>query len=102
LNSVQRIQNFFLLLGGWECLRAAVANGADAVYFGPPRFNARIRADNFTEEELPEVIAFCYHHGHFDYAGLKKGDRIWKIDDPELGKRLRQSYAGRIESHHQL
>ena len=27
--------------GNWDCVRAAVANGADAVYFGLPRFNAR-------------------------------------------------------------
>ena len=38
--------------GDWDCVRAAVANGADAVYFGLPRFNARLRAHNFTEEEL--------------------------------------------------
>ena len=29
--------------GCWESLRAAVANGADAVYFGVDRFNARLR-----------------------------------------------------------
>ena len=49
--------------GNWECVRAAVANGADAVYFGLPRFNARLRADNFSEEELPEVVAFCHRYG---------------------------------------
>src|SRR4051794_7961307 len=49
--------------GNWECLRAAVANGADAVFFGLPRFNARLRADNFTEEQLPEVVDFCHRHG---------------------------------------
>ena len=43
--------------GNWDCVRAAVANGADAVYFGLPRFNARLRADNFTEAELPEIVA---------------------------------------------
>src|SRR6185369_10865796 len=42
---------------------AAVANGADAVYFGLPRFNARLRAENFSEAELPEVVAFCHRHG---------------------------------------
>jgi putative protease len=42
--------------GDWECLRAAVANGANAVYFGLPKFNARLRAHNFTLEELPEVM----------------------------------------------
>jgi putative protease len=56
--------------GGWECLKAAVANGADAVFFGLPRFNARIRADNFTEDELPEVIAFCHRHGVKAYVTL--------------------------------
>lgn len=49
--------------GNWDCVRAAVANGADAVYFGLPRFNARLRADNMTEEELPEVVQFCHRHG---------------------------------------
>ncbi len=49
--------------GDWDCIRAAVANGADAVYFGLPRFNARLRAENFTEAELPEVVAFCHRHG---------------------------------------
>lgn len=48
--------------GDWDCLRAAVANGADAVYFGLTNFNARHRAANFTPEELPEVLA--YLHGH--------------------------------------
>ena len=49
--------------GDWDCLRAAVANGADAVYFGMPRFNARMRADNFRNEELPAVVAFLHSHG---------------------------------------
>ncbi len=44
--------------GNWECLRAAVANGANAVYFGLERFNARMRADNFRTETLPEVMAY--------------------------------------------
>ena len=56
--------------GNWDCLRAAVANGADAVYFGLPRFNARLRADNFTQEELPEVVRFCHRHGVKAYVAL--------------------------------
>src|SRR5215469_1355252 len=46
--------------GDWECLRAAVANGANAVYFGLPKFNARLRAHNFTLEELPEVMEYLH------------------------------------------
>lgn len=49
--------------GDWECLRAAVSNGADAVYFGLPQFNARLRAENFTREDLPEVMNFLHAHG---------------------------------------
>jgi putative protease len=56
--------------GGWDCLKAAVANGADAVFFGLPRFNARLRADNFTEEELPEVVAFAHRHGVKAYVTM--------------------------------
>jgi putative protease len=49
--------------GNWECLRAAVANGADAIYFGLDRFNARLRADNFREEELPEIMGYLHRYG---------------------------------------
>jgi U32 family peptidase len=46
--------------GDWECLRAAVANGANAVYFGLPKFNARLRAHNFSLEELPSVMEYLH------------------------------------------
>ena len=49
--------------GNWECPRAAVANGADAIFFGMPRFNARMRADNFTEEDLPRLMEYLHGHG---------------------------------------
>ncbi|HEY5893027.1 MAG TPA: U32 family peptidase [Chthoniobacterales bacterium] len=49
--------------GNWDCLRAAVANGADAVYCGLPRFNARLRADNFRDDEIAEVVQFAHRHG---------------------------------------
>ena len=49
--------------GNWDCARAAIAAGADAIYFGLPAFNARLRADNFTQEDLPELMAFLHKHG---------------------------------------
>jgi putative protease len=49
--------------GNWECLRAAVANRADAIYFGLERFNARLRADNFHAEELPEIMGYLHRYG---------------------------------------
>ncbi len=48
--------------GNWECMRAAVANGANAIYFGVERFNARMRADNFRTETLPEVMEYLHRH----------------------------------------
>jgi putative protease len=41
-------------------MRAAVANGADAVYFGLSNFNARARAANFSPDELPDVMRFLH------------------------------------------
>lgn len=48
--------------GNWDCARAAVAAGADAIYFGLPKFNARLRADNFSEADLPELMAYLHKH----------------------------------------
>lgn len=56
--------------GDWDALRAAVANGADAVYFGLPRFNARHRAANFTPEDLPRVIDFLHAHNVRGYVAF--------------------------------
>lgn len=49
--------------GNWDCARAAVAAGADAIYFGLPAFNARLRADNFSAEDLPELMVYLHKHG---------------------------------------
>src|SRR4029077_20637098 len=57
--------------GDEDCLRAAVANGADAVYFGLCRgFNARARAANFDLDTLPEIIAFLHRHEVRGYVTL--------------------------------
>lgn len=49
--------------GDWECLRAAVANGADAVFFGVEKFNARARANNFKMDELPDIMSYLHLYG---------------------------------------
>ena len=54
--------------GDWACVRAAVENGADAVYFGLERFNARMRADNFTEADLPKIMEFLHRRGVKGYV----------------------------------
>ncbi|NBV97607.1 MAG: U32 family peptidase, partial [Verrucomicrobia bacterium] len=56
--------------GDWECLKAAVTAGADAVYFGLPAFNARLRAENFTEADLPIVMEYLHARGRRGYLTL--------------------------------
>lgn len=54
--------------GDWECARAAVENGADGIYFGLERFNARMRAHNFTEADLPQLTEFLHKRGVKGYV----------------------------------
>ena len=49
--------------GSMDALRAAVQNGADAVYLGLSAFNARRGAKNFTLEELQEAVTYCHVRG---------------------------------------
>ncbi len=56
--------------GSLEILKAAVANGADAVYIGGTRFSARKNARNFTDEEITEGIRFAHLYGVKVYAAV--------------------------------
>ena len=49
--------------GSFESFKAAVNNGADAVYFGGRDFNARASAENFTDEQLVEAIDYAHLRG---------------------------------------
>ncbi|MGC6482404.1 MAG: DUF3656 domain-containing U32 family peptidase [Synechococcus sp.] len=49
--------------GDWAALKAAVAQGADAVYFGVEAFNARLRAENFRLEDLGEIMDWLHARG---------------------------------------
>ena len=50
-------------VGNFEMLYAAVNNGCDAVYLGGKSFGARAFANNFTNEELLEVVKYCHLRG---------------------------------------
>src|SRR2546421_244830 len=57
--------------GDLECVRAAVENGADAVYFGlDAGFNARARATNISLESLDELMAFLHRRQVKGYVTL--------------------------------
>jgi U32 family peptidase len=56
--------------GNWECAKAAIENGADAIYFGLERFNARMRAENFTQGDLPELMKWLHQRGVKGYVTM--------------------------------
>ena len=49
--------------GSMEALKAAVQNGANAVYLGCGTFNARQSAKNFTPQSLEEAVKYCHVRG---------------------------------------
>lgn len=49
--------------GNMECLKAAVNNGADAIYLGGKTFGARAYAGNFSNEELKEAVNYAHLYG---------------------------------------
>lgn len=50
-------------VGDFECLKAAVQNGADAVYFGASSFSARAFATNFSDDTLEKAINYAKVRG---------------------------------------
>ena len=66
--SPARIPELLAPAGDWDCARAAVENGADAIYFGLERFNARMRARNFTGADLPRLMEFLHERGVKGYV----------------------------------
>ena len=57
--------------GSWEALRAAIAGGADSVYFGIEKMNMRARSShNFSTADLPEIAGLCRKHGLKSYLTL--------------------------------
>ncbi|MGB9791580.1 MAG: peptidase U32 family protein, partial [Thermacetogeniaceae bacterium] len=66
----RRIPELLAPAGSPEALRAAVANGADAVYLAGKRFGARAYAENFTREELVEALDYAHGRGVKVYVAV--------------------------------
>ena len=67
-HSTLRVPELLAPAGDWDCAKAAVENGADAIYFGLEKFNARMRAHNFTEADLPKLMEFLHRRGVKGYV----------------------------------
>src|SRR2546421_975440 len=82
--------------GDWDSLRAAVANGANAVYFGLSNFNARHRATNFTLEELPEVMRYLHDRNVRGYVAFNT--LIFSDELEEAVKFVQAAAAAKVDA----
>ena len=82
--------------GDWDCVKAAVENGADAIYFGLDKFNARMRAQNFTETDLPKLMEFLHRRGVRGYITLNT--LVFENELAEAEKYLRTMIAAGVDA----
>ncbi len=82
--------------GSMEALRAAVQNGANAVYLGCSIFNARQGAKNFTVQMLTEAVKYCHIRGVAVHLTLNTlvSDR----ETEELCELIRQAAASGVDA----
>jgi putative protease len=82
--------------GDWACARAAVENGADAIYFGLEQFNARMRADNFKETDLPALMEHLHRRGLKGYVALNT--LVFENELPEAERYLRSMISAGVDA----
>ena len=91
-----RLPELLAPAGDWDCARAAVENGADAIYFGLEKFNARMRAHNFTEADLPKLMEFLHRRGVRGYVTLNT--LVFEIELADAEKYLRSMMAAGVDA----
>lgn len=67
--------------GNEDSLRAALAGGADAVYFGGSEFSNRMRAKNFTRDSIRSAVKLCHSCGAAAHITVNTRVREREIDD---------------------
>ena len=82
--------------GSMEALRAAVQNGADAVYLGCGSFNARQSAKNFTAQALEEAVKYCHIRGVKVHLTLNT--LVTDREIPEAIELIRQAAAAGVDA----
>lgn len=73
--------------GNWDALKAAVENGADAVYLGGRQFSARQAAANFSDDDISRALEYLHLKGRKLYVALNT-----IIDDEEYSTALDYSW----------
>ena len=82
--------------GSMESLKAAVQNGANAVYLGVGIFNARQSAKNFTTQTLPEAVKYCHIRGVAVHLTLNT--IVADKEMPELENLIRQAALAGVDA----
>lgn len=80
-NKTRPLPELLAPAGSPDALAAAIEGGADAVYFGAVRFSARMRAKNFTEEQLADAIALTRAHGVRSYITVNTRVRDGEMEE---------------------
>jgi putative protease len=95
-SALRKLPELLAPAGDWDCVRAAVENGADAIYFGLEKFNARMRANNFTGADLPKLMEFLHRRGVRGYATLNT--LVFENELADAGKYLRTMIAAGVDA----
>ena len=83
--------------GNFGCLVAAIQGGADSVYFGIGHLNMRSHsANNFTREDLPEIVRICRAYGIRAYMTLNI--TLYGEDLEEARETLRAAKAAGVDA----
>jgi putative protease len=96
LSAANSLPELLAPAGDWDCVRAAVENGADAIYFGLNKFNARMRANNFTEADLPPLMAFLHRRGVKGYVTFNT--LVFENELPDARTYLRGIIAAGVDA----
>lgn len=73
--------------GSLAALKAAVENGADAVYIGGPMFSARQKAENFTREQMLAGVQYAHERGCKIHVALNT-----LVSNEEIGQVIEYAY----------
>ncbi|MGA2240845.1 MAG: DUF3656 domain-containing protein [Verrucomicrobiota bacterium] len=95
-SAIRKLPELLAPAGDWNCARAAVENGADGIYFGFEKFNARMRADNFTGADLPKLMEFLHRRGVRGYVTLNT--LVFENELADAEKYLRTMIAAGVDA----
>ena len=71
-----------------ECMKKVIEHGADSVYMGYSKFNARMFGKNFTVSEFKEGLTYAHERGVRVYLTLNTLIKEYELEDAvELAKR---------------